>query len=480
MTSVPVNTNSPGPNSGTAIGAAGAEGGSPWVARILAAGMVVSLLLAYVLDKLNADPAHRMPVIAMGVIALALGTLLVLSDSRSGIAVFILISCVSPRLGANFRLEDMLLPAIILAWIGRITRGDRFILRTPVTLPLLFVAVTMLLSFFWGLAQGTIPSPVSGVFVAVKRMEYGVLFLYALNSVQTREAGRALLITFLTGAVLASLVSLAGASSNTGVGDTRATGLDEENYNTFAGFLVIAFSLAIAGTLASNSRMRWVLGAVSLLLVVTLLKTYSREGYYMLAVSLLVLGILRYRILIPAIFFLTLSAQFILPSSVVERAYNSVNEVQNYQNESSGENSFSARVGGWTNRWAMVGNQPILGNGPGSVPMHIDNEYLLRLIESGVIGLAAFLYLLFACGRYLIICAKRLRGTESEAFAYGLLAAFVAMLVQGTVAAAWSTIRTMEPFWILAGAVGGLVVHHTYITNESSKEAEPAGVGVKA
>ena len=47
--------------------------------------------------------------------------------------------------------------------------------------------------------------------------------------------------------------------------------------------------------------------------------------------------------------------------------------------------------------------------------------------------------------------------------------------VQGMVAAAWSTIRTMEPFWILTGALGVLIIHKCYITPAEQDQPEVNG-----
>jgi len=276
-----------------------------------------------------------------------------------------------------------------------------------------------------------------------------------------------LILIFLGGAILAAAISLGTADPDTRVGDTRVTGLDAANYNTFAGFLVIAASLAIAHAGQYRGKVRLALAITAVVLISTLLKTYSREGYFMLAIAVGALGILRYRALIVIVVLMAAFSQWIVPETILDRVGDSVSNLENYQTASAGSNSFTARVGGWTNRWRMFEKQPVFGNGPGSAPLKIDNEYLLRLIESGILGLAAFLYLVFACGYYLVVCIKRLRGSESEAFAYGMLAAYIAVLVQGMVSAAWSTIRTMEPFWIMAGAVGGLVIHREIMKRKS-------------
>jgi O-antigen ligase len=442
------------------------------VAWALSIALVCVVLISAFLFRTDPGPAGQPMLVTYGLIGLCLAILLILTDVRFGVGIFTLMACLSPRFGENFRLEDLLVPVLLVIWLWRVIHGGRLVVRTPITLPFVAVALTMLLSFLWGLSIGTIPRPTYGFFVVAKRLEYACLFFIALNSIQSREAGRALLTTFLAGAVVASVIALGSATHDASVGDTRAMGLDEENYNTFAGFLCIAISLSVAGALHYRSRLGLVFGAAALLLITTLLKSYSREGYFILFVALLALGVMRYRVLIPLLLVAALLAPFVAPSTMLGRVNDAVGQVQNYQHADGGSNSMTARVNGWVWRWALVEQQPLLGNGPGSIQLQVDNEYLLRLVESGAIGLGAFLLLLFSFWRYFRICIRRLRGTESEPFVYGLTAAFVGMVLQGMVAAAWSTIRTMEPFWILSGAIGGLVVNRTYQVQAAAEAAK--------
>jgi len=133
--------------------------------------------------------------------------------------------------------------------------------------------------------------------------------------------------------------------------------------------------------------------------------------------------------------------------------------VKEYNQGNVGSNSFSARIAAWNWRLSeWFAKSPIVGTGVGSVALSVDNEYVLRLCEGGVVGLIAFLLLLASLWRFLARTARALRGTELEPFAYGFLAAFLALIVQGTVAATFTTIRTMEPFWVIAGLLGGAVL----------------------
>src|SRR5205085_6011952 len=132
---------------------------------------------------------------------LFVSTLLVLSNERFGLYVFLATACLSPRYNENFRLEDLLIPVLVFAWFWRSLNGRRTVIWTLVTVPIILVTVTMLLSWFWGLCIDGIPKPTHGLMVIGKRVEYFFLFFLALNTVRTKEAARGLMIVFLLGAI---------------------------------------------------------------------------------------------------------------------------------------------------------------------------------------------------------------------------------------------------------------------------------------
>jgi hypothetical protein len=110
----------------------------------------------------------------------------------------------------------------------------------------------------------------------------------------------------------------------------------------------------------------------------------------------------------------------------------------------------TARYEAWEYRWnGWFVKQPLIGSGVGSVSLGVDNEYLLRACEVGVVGFLLFVWWLATIWRQ----AKWLRTASGlpQVLGVGVTAGFVALLIQGTVAASFTTIRTMEPFWFLLG-----------------------------
>ncbi|MCL5283849.1 MAG: O-antigen ligase family protein [Armatimonadetes bacterium] len=413
----------------------------------------------------------------IGLVGLVLTAGMIFLDIRYGLAIFLIAASLSPRSASNFRIEDLVVPLLVLAWSWRILYGVRTVARTPMTLPMILVSLAMIVSTLWGLGIGMVPDPLRAGLIIGKRIEYFFLFFLALNTVRTKEWGRALVTAFLVAAVVAGLIGMRTAIGSTSVGAARAVGLDEKNYNTFAGFLLIGSSIALAYAMSAQEswgRRLLYIGSGLFLLIVTL-HTYSREGYVMIAAALVTLGVIRYRKLLPILALVVVAAPFLFPASIIGRFDNTIHKIQNYKTADPGDNSLTARVDAWKYRWnGWIAREPILGCGVGSVAFSVDDEFMLRLAEGGFLGCALFIWLLVAGGAYLFSCARKLRSTDGEPLAYGLLAAYIALLVQSTVAAAWTTIRTMEPFWLLTGVLGSMVAYESYSTAQETVSRKSA------
>jgi hypothetical protein len=125
-------------------------------------------------------------------------------------------------------------------------------------------------------------------------------------------------------------------------------------------------------------------------------------------------------------------------------------QIQNAKDDDPGRNSLTARYRAWEYRWnGWFLKSPLLGCGVGSVALSVDNEYLLRACEVGVVGFGIFAWWLLSIGLE-VRRLQRFSGLPQQISA-GLGAAFVGLLIQGSVAASFTSIRTMEPFWFLLG-----------------------------
>lgn len=382
---------------------------------------------------------------------------LTLYDIRIGLGLFALLTGLSPELSigplTDLRLEDLLFPVLLVAWVLQRRTGEpRPGFATPLTAPMVALLLWSLVVTVLGIGLGTVPSPVGAFFRLVKYAEYYLIFFLVYNNVTSTRDARGLALAVVLAAAVTGLYGIATGHTG-GDGELRATGPLGEAYNIFAGYLNQGVAVAVALALASRSgRWRLLLGAAALALVVSVLYTHSREGYVMLAAVLGVLGTRGFRVLLLVGVVLVFLGPVVLPRQFQARISDTVIKIQNSRTDSPGGNSLTARYYAWRYRWnGWFVRHPIQGNGVGSIPFSVDNQYLLVLVEVGVVGFALFLWLLARVGLLLARTSRELRGTFAGVLVMGVLAALIGMLVQGMAATNFVAIRTSEMFWFLMG-----------------------------
>lgn len=132
---------------------------------------------------------------------------------------------------------------------------------------------------------------------------------------------------------------------------------------------------------------------------------------------------------------------------------------------------FNDRVVMWQSAWKMIQDRPVLGHGVNTFmanyleywvggerqPRYAHNCYLQLTAETGVLGLAAFVWLLGAIGR---IWAKTRQAWMADgparALVLGGIAGLVSFLVQAGFDTNFYSLRQVAFFWALAGMVTGL------------------------
>ncbi len=96
--------------------------------------------------------------------------------------------------------------------------------------------------------------------------------------------------------------------------------------------------------------------------------------------------------------------------------------------------------------------KPILGYGITGYKF-LDSQYLKVLIETGVLGLIAFVYLLNSILKLSISHLKKVKTPYFKGMTIGFFAGYIGLLFHALGANTFIIVRIMESFWFFAGII---------------------------
>jgi len=119
------------------------------------------------------------------------------------------------------------------------------------------------------------------------------------------------------------------------------------------------------------------------------------------------------------------------------------------------DTSTSARLRSW--KWALKAwtKQPVLGYGVTGYGF-LDAQFPRVLAETGIIGLLAFIFLLYSIFKLTITNLKELKTPYLQGLTIGFLAGYTGLLFHSIGANTFIIVRIMEPFWFFAGIIAVL------------------------
>jgi hypothetical protein len=440
--------------------------------------------LALAIAVARGAPVKSPWIITLGITTLLLNAVVIARDLRIGLALFIVTAGLSPKLPGlynNLRVEDFVFVLVFGIWLFKYLRAGRLpIPRGPMVAPFAILTLLSLLSTIYGMWLGTVSDQKYAIFLQAKRIEYFLIFWVVASTVRDEGWLRLLTLVFVGSGAIASLYGLMHASDDdyVTVAEKRVTGPEGENYNTLSGYLVVCIGAGLAAL--PGFRRRWTRRFLFACLALTgggLLWSFSREGYVMLVGSLLVFGFTKHRWVLIAAAGALVTAIVVAPP-VRQNFEEAFVKIQESGTADPGSNSLTARYRAWEFRWnTRFIKQPLVGNGVGSVALSVDNEYLLRACEVGLLGFSVFVWWLVSIGQQ-VWRLKRVPGMP-QLLGLGLAAGFVGLLIQGTVGASFTTIRTMEPFWFLLGLVAAAVAIRKRAMQAEQRAVAGEGAGLR-
>jgi O-antigen ligase len=174
--------------------------------------------------------------------------------------------------------------------------------------------------------------------------------------------------------------------------------------------------------------------------------------------ALLVLGFMTERrlIILGMLAVALMASPLFLPKAVKDRVLYTFTQPEEQGQIQIGQlrldTSTSARLISWREALTDWPKHPILGYG---ITGHqfIDAQFPRILVETGILGLITFFYLLYSIFRLTLQNIKELKTPLYQGLGIGFLAGFVGLIVHAVGANTFIIVRIMEPFWFFAGIV---------------------------
>jgi O-antigen ligase len=409
------------------------------------------------------------------VLAAALAVfLIVFVRIEFGLYLVIFSMLLSPQLGSGgmvaearrivIRSEDLLLLVVAFSWLAKtaVNKELGLTLKTPLNRPILaYVAATAIATLI-GYMTGTVAG-FGGVFYVLKYIEYFVVYYMVVNNlIDRRQAWRLVTAAFLT-AVIVSLIGLTQIPSGRRV-SAPFEGKEGEP-NTFGGYLLLL--IAVAGGIALETkrlRTRAIYLGLAGLMSIPFLFTLSRTSYVGAIPAVAALAALssRRRFIIAGLIVAIVASPAVLallPESVTKRVHYTFEPERGQPTVRVGavglDPSTSARLISVKQALEGFSHRPIFGYGVTGFAF-MDQQFARTLVETGVVGLATFLALIWAVLKAGVGSFRTLTVPEERGLALGFVAGTVGLLGHALGANTFIIVRIMEPFWFFAAIVVAL------------------------
>jgi O-antigen ligase len=373
----------------------------------------------------------------------------------------------------TFRMDDLLLFIIVLTWLARTAIYKEFTVfrLTPLHTPIALFMAASLLATLLGMVYGNVRAA-SGFFFNLKIFEYFIIFFMVVNYVREEKEIKNFVILILLVALFVNLYALYQVPSGVRVSAPF------ERYgepNTLGGYLVVIISLSLALFLQRSFGQRTNLLIPLLVLSgASVMFTQSRGswiGLILMSIPFMFLSSKRFFFITGAIF-LVLALPYLAPESTKERFAGTFRadpgfaRTERFMGQGLDPSS-SERLTSYKISFEKWKRRPILGYGVTGGGF-IDGQFIRLLVETGIVGLALFLFLLWRMVLFLWDTYQSVDDPFFKALYLGMLGALAGLIGHSISANSFIIVRIMEPFWFLVG----LATAYPLIKKEIPSEQE--------
>lgn len=372
-------------------------------------------------------------------------------DLRVGLAALLLAIGLSPEFELygieNIRYEDFIFPILFLIWLSGAVLHRRKLRTTDLKTPIMVIIFISLISSLSNHIYGGLQLKSSALRFA-KGVEYYFMMVLVLNAMRDRRDVRTFACLMVLSSALVGLYGIVQYVMDGGTAAYRLPGPPGETANILGGYFVFHMCLALGMLTKCKGASRVLLLGYLALMGLPFIMTLSRTSYVALLTGMALIWILAKNHALGWALVLLAVGALLSPDYVVERFMTLFDVLSG-----NAESSWDARVSGWDWLVPAALQSPLIGQGMGSRDLGaIDSEYILQLNDIGVVGLCAFLMLMFRCIR----TSWRMIGKEEHdpilsGFTLGFFGGAIALMVHSIAATTFTTIRTTEPFFFATG-----------------------------
>lgn len=385
-----------------------------------------------------------------------------------GVAILVVATLLSPEIdltgepvgsqAVNIRYNDLLIGVIFLGVIVKMAFEGRTVLWRP-------SAINAAICAYFGICiistllavRANLPAwdRRLAFFVALKMIEFYMIFFLVGNAVHDLRTVRRQTVLFLIVAMIVCVYSINMIRTVDRVGTPfEAQGAEP---NTLGGYLMIVMCVG-AGlfTQAPRTRTKLALLLVCAMTFIPFLYTLSRASYVALIVAFSALGVMSRRTSILGAVALTLIlSPILMPDEVKDRVNYTFQRGTGEKVELFGkelpiqvDKSTGERVYVWQKVKFLLTVAPWFGGGLAWEKV-LDSQYARVIMETGLFGLAAFLYLQLQLVRTCRQASRWATDWFGKGLALGVTACVIGLIVHALGTISFLIIRIMEPFWFL-------------------------------
>ncbi len=315
------------------------------------------------------------------------------------------------------------------------------------------------------------------MFILLKMLEFYMVFVFVGTAVRTNDQIRKQLILFF---VVAAIVAVFGLHSRQFTEEARVSSPFEQGGsepNTLGGYLTMVTLLAAAlFTQAPTRRIKWLCFGMAMLTFFPMLFTLSRASYIAIIVGMVVIALIaKKHWMVAGLALVLIFSKQIMPVDVQDRVANTfiddgqAVQLGDYETGITVDKSTHERIYVWEKVRFNLRVWPLLGGGVawGRV---LDSQYARVIIETGLVGLMAFVFMQF---RVLKSARETYKWTDDwvgRGLGIAAFAITIALIAHSMATISFLIVRIMEPYWFLVAMA--MVARHNAIETFRREQIE--------